>query len=323
MEVRMLYPLKFHPVYKDYIWGGNNLLKLDKKLIYPITAESWEISANKDGMSVISNGDFKEKTLEDIFKWYPKELCGNNNQQQFPLLIKLIDACSALSVQVHPNDTYAFENENGALGKNEMWYIIDAKPDAKLVYGLKKGVTKNDFVKAVHENDIESTLNYVHVKKGDWLNIPSGLVHAIGEGIIIMEVQQNSNTTYRVYDYNRTGSDGKKRPLHIEKALDVINFGETEMQINKSINFGGTDYLVYNKYFAVQLIESDGLLKSDTMYTSFHTYTVIEGGFYVEEVYVGLGESVLIPACMEEYSLKGQFKAIKSFVPDITRRFVC
>ena len=319
----MLYPLKFQPVYKDYIWGGNNLLKLNKKLIYPITAESWEISANKDGMSVISNGDLSGSTLENIFKWYPKELCGNNNMQQFPLLIKLIDACSALSVQVHPNDIYAFENENGALGKNEMWYIIDSKPDAKLVYGLKKGITKEEFTKAVHENNIESTLNYVNVKKGDWLNIPAGLVHAIGEGIIIMEVQQNSNTTYRVYDYDRIGADGMKRPLHIDKALDVINFNETEMQINKAVNFKGTHYLVYNKYFAVELINAQGLYSSNTLNSSFHTYTVLEGSFDVEGVSVGLGESVLIPACMEEYSMKGTFRAIKSFVPDITRRFVC
>jgi mannose-6-phosphate isomerase len=319
----MLYPLKFQPVYKDYIWGGNNLLKLNKKLTFPITAESWEISANKDGMSIVSNGDLSGSTLDNVFKWYPKELCGNNNIQQFPLLIKLIDACSALSVQVHPNDTYANENENGALGKNEMWYIIDATPDAKLVYGLKKGITKEDFVKAVYENEIESTLNYIHVKKGDWLNIPAGLVHAIGEGIIIMEVQQNSNTTYRVYDYNRIGADGKKRPLHIEKALDVINFNESEMQVNKIVRFGSSDYLVYNKYFAVELVESDGLYKSDTKGSSFHTYTVIEGSFNVDGVSVELGESVLIPACMDEYSLKGVFKAIKSFVPDITRRFVC
>lgn len=319
----MLYPLKFQPVYKDYIWGGNNLLKLNKKLIFPITAESWEISANKDGMSVVDNGELADSSLENVYKWYPKELCGNNASGPFPLLIKLIDACSALSVQVHPNDAYAFEHENGALGKNEMWYIVDAKPEAKLVYGLKEGITKEIFQNAVESNDIESTLNYVTVKKGDWLNIPSGLVHAIGDGIIILEVQQNSNTTYRVYDYDRVGPDGKKRPLHIEKAMDVINFGTSEVQKNTYETMRGVDYLVYNKYFAVELIESSLSYTSDTRYTSFHTYTVIEGAFKIDSVEVGLGESVLIPACMEEYTLKGTFKAIKSFVPDITRRFVC
>lgn len=319
----MLYPLKFKPVYKDYIWGGNNFLKLNKKLEYPITAESWEISANKDGMGIVSNGDLKDATLENVFRWYPKDLCGTASQEQFPLLIKFIDACSLLSVQVHPDDLYAYENENGALGKNEMWYIVDAKPDAKLVYGLKKGVTKEIFADAVQNNRIEETLNFVNVKKGDWLNIPSGLVHAIGEGIIIIEVQQNSNTTYRVYDYDRIGPDGKKRPLHIEKAMDVINFNNPEIQINKTVQFKGVDYLVYNKYFAVEKIVSNLQYSSDTQYSSFHTYTVIDGEFEVDGVRVGLGESVLIPASMVKYTLKGGFTAIKSFVPDISRRAVC
>jgi len=253
----------------------------------------------------------------DIFQRYPKKLCGKREVKQFPLLIKLLDACSALSVQVHPDDAYAYANENGALGKNEMWYVVDAKPDARLVYGLKKGVTKEQFAKAVRQNNIGSTLNYVSVKKGDWINIPAGLVHAIGAGIIIIEIQQNSNTTYRVYDFDRVGADGKKRPLHIEKALDVINFDATEMQINEIVSVSGVDYLAYNKYFAVEYIASEGQYKSDTLNLSFHTYTVIEGGFEVEGVSVGLGESVLIPACMKKYTLKGGFKAIKSFVPDI------
>lgn len=313
----MLYPLKFEPVYKDYLWGGNNLTKLNKKLIYPITAESWEISANKDGMSIVSNGNLAGNTLLDIFQRYPKKLCGKRDMKQFPLLIKLLDACSALSVQVHPDDAYAYANENGALGKNEMWYVVDAKPDARLVYGLKKGVSEEQFVKAVRENNIGSTLNYVSVKKGDWINIPAGLVHAIGEGIIIIEIQQNSNTTYRVYDFDRVGADGKKRPLHIEKALDVINFDAAEMQINEIVSVSGVDYLAYNKYFAVEYITSEGEYKSDTLNLSFHTYTVIEGGFEVEGVSVGLGESVLIPACMKKYTLKGGFRAVKSFVPDI------
>ena len=313
----MLYPLKFEPVYKDYLWGGNNLTKLNKKLIYTITAESWEISANKDGMSIVSNGNLAGNTLLDIFQRYPKKLCGKRDMKQFPLLIKLLDACSALSVQVHPDDAYAYANENGALGKNEMWYVVDAKPDARLVYGLKKGVSEEQFVKAVRENNIWSTLNYVSVKKGDWINIPAGLVHAIGAGIIIIEIQQNSNTTYRVYDFDRVVADGKKRPLHIEKALDVINFDAAEMQINEIVSVSGVDYLAYNKYFAVEYITSEGEYKSDTLNLSFHTYTVIEGGFEVEGVSVGLGESVLIPACMKKYTLKGGFRAVKSFVPDI------
>jgi mannose-6-phosphate isomerase len=313
----MFYPIKFEPVYKDYLWGGENLKKLNKKNLLPVTAESWEISANKDGMGIIANGKYQGRTLESLFLENGKEICGDRGFKQFPLLIKLIDACSDLSVQVHPDDKYAFEHENGGSGKNEMWYVVDAKEDAQLVYGLKKGVTKSDFIEAIVKGTVQETLNFVPVKKGDWFNIPSGLVHAIGAGIIIMEVQQNSNTTYRVYDYDRVGSDGNKRPLHIEKALDVIDFSNNEIQKNKINVMNGRDYLVYNKYFAVQYIERKESYTSDTHNKSFHAYTVISGEMAVAGVEVPLGASVLIPADMGRYTLLGEFKAIKSFVPVI------
>jgi len=319
----MLYPMKFEPVFKDYLWGGNELERFNKFSDASVIAESWEVSANRDGMSIISNGELKGSSLEDVFKWFPKDLCGIGSHKQFPLLIKFIDAKLPLSVQVHPDDTYAFQYEGGSLGKSEMWYIVDAKPGARLVYGLKEGVSKEDFSKAVEEGKISDTLNYVEVKKGDWINIPAGLVHAIGEGIIVLEIQQNSNITYRVYDYDRKDAHGNTRELHIDKAMDVIDFDGDSIPISQFVKFSSKNYLEYNKYFAVEVVESKDSYTTDTDLASFHTYTVLEGSFEVEGVLVEKGETVLIPASMEEYTLRGSFFAIKSFVPDITRRFVC
>jgi len=227
-----LYPLKFGKVYKDYIWGGRNLDKIGKEL--PSSgnvAESWELSCHKNGMSTISNGEYSGMTLEEYINKFGCEAIGKALPQKdldkFPLLIKFIDANDSLSVQVHPSDEYAFKNENGELGKNEMWYILSAESEATLVAGVANGVTKESFAEAIKNNTVEECLNYIQVKEGDFINIPDGLVHAIGKGIILAEVQQNSDTTYRVYDYNRVGADGKTRPLHVEKSLETINFSYT------------------------------------------------------------------------------------------------
>ena len=220
----MLYPLKFKPLYKDYIWGGRNLEALGKTLpATGIVAESWEVSCHKNGSSIIANGEYGGTTLPELLEQLGRTLVGSSLSQKdvdkFPLLIKFIDAENNLSVQVHPDDVYAYKNENGEYGKNEMWFIISAKPGAKLVYDVIPGTTREKFADAVSENRIESLLKKVEVFAGDVINIPAGLVHAIGKGILLAEVQQNSDTTYRVYDYGRTG-----RPLHIAKALDVIDF---------------------------------------------------------------------------------------------------
>lgn len=213
----MLYPFQFIPVYKDYIWGGRNLERLGKELPEGKVAESWELSCHPDGMSVVKNGTLRGRTLQGLIDEYGSKITGDYRTKTFPLLVKLIDAADKLSVQVHPDDNFALAHE-GEFGKNEFWYVLDAKPDAYLIYDFKPSITRSDFEKAVCEDRVGDCLQIVPVRAGDFLNIPAGLIHSIGEGILLAEIQQSSNTTYRIFDYNRTDAKGTKRPLHLEKA---------------------------------------------------------------------------------------------------------
>ncbi len=219
------YPLLLSPLLKDYIWGGNRLINeygylsdSDK------AAEAWVLSARNDGDCTVLNGELKGKTFTDALKLFGNEVLGDNcrDYREFPLLIKLIDAKDKLSIQVHPDDNYA-KQFDGESGKNEMWYVLDCDTDARLVYGFNKRVTDEELEHHIQNDTLDEILNYIEVKKGDVFHIKSGTIHAIGKGILLVEVQQNSNTTYRVSDYGRLGADGKPRELHIAKALDVIN----------------------------------------------------------------------------------------------------
>ena len=216
--------LFFEPVYKDYIWGGTKLKEyFGKATTTDITAESWEISTNTDGVSKIKG---KNITLKELFdnKETREEIFGTKTKdmEKFPLLIKFIDANSNLSVQVHPDDKYAKEYEADT-GKTEMWYIIDCMPNSQIICGMKENVKQEEVEDIIRNNKIKENLNYVDIKKGDSIYIPSGTIHAILGGALICEIQQNSNLTYRVYDWDRVGNDGKPRTLHIDKAIDVIN----------------------------------------------------------------------------------------------------
>lgn len=326
----MFYPLKFKPLYKDYIWGGRNLESLGKKLLEGNVAESWELSCHPDGQSIISNGSFKDMELSDFIKKFGADVTGNGLPasaiDKFPLLIKFIDANDRLSVQVHPKDEYALVHENGELGKNEMWYIISAKDGAKLVYDVAPGTTREAFKKAIDEGRINECLKYVPVKAGDFLNIPAGLVHAIGEGIVLAEVQQNSNTTYRVYDYDRIDKNGNKRPLHVEKALEVINFsgaGATEKASGIGFSEDGCDVniRIANSYFAIEEINLHGKMTDKADGSKFLIYIFTDGSGRITYADgsddVCFGETVLIPASMGEFSLEGNLKAIRTYVPDI------
>ncbi len=215
-----LYPLKLTPEKKSIIWGGKQISeKFDIGEKGESIAEAWMLTVREDGANIIENGEYAGATLSEyIEKAGREEIYGKD---EFPLLIKIIDAQDKLSVQVHPDDEYAHKNGLDA-GKTEMWYILDAKPGAKLVAGIKDGVTPDIIAKTAKSGELESYLNYVPVKKGDCFFIPAGLVHAIGDGILIAEIQQNSNTTYRLYDYERRDKNGNKRELHIERACEVI-----------------------------------------------------------------------------------------------------
>lgn len=217
--------LKLKPSCKDYLWGGRRLAdEYGKEYDGSVLAETWELSCHPDGPSTIVNGRYAGKTLEQYIEEAGKKVLGINCKRfrDFPILIKFIDAKQNLSIQVHPDNRYALENE-GQYGKTEMWYVVDAKKDAFLYYGFKTEISKEEFARRIQEDTLLEVLNAVPVQKGDVLFIESGTIHAIGEGILIAEIQQNSNVTYRVYDYGRVGKDGKKRDLHIQKALAVTN----------------------------------------------------------------------------------------------------
>ena len=231
---RHIYPLTFTPVFRDYIWGGRNFeSRLGRTLPPGIIAESWEISGHHSSPTCVDAGPLAGKMLPEVLDLLGTDLVGRHSQAmlkrgKFPLLVKLLDANKPLSVQVHPDDDYANKHENGELGKTEMWYILHAEPGARLIYGLKAGVTPTSFRQSLEAGNLEPCLHQLPVKAGDAIFIPAGSIHAIMEGILLAEIQQNSDTTYRVYDWNRVGSDGKPRPLHLDKAMDAINFEQIE-----------------------------------------------------------------------------------------------
>lgn len=324
-------PLIFSDVYKDYIWGGRNLEQWGKKLPEGIVAESWEISCHPDGPSRVVNGEFEGETLADLITRYPKEMMGTKVSEihtDFPLLVKLIDAQNKLSVQVHPDDSYALlhEQENG---KNEMWYILWAAPDAQLIIDVKKNVHKDQFLTGLSQGNLDQYLNFVNVKEGDVIYISAGLVHAIGAGIVLIEIQQNSNSTYRVFDYNRKGADGKLRPLHIDKALDVINFkhaGRRAVYRGLKISTPEADrkILVASKHFCVE----DWHLKSgvtvQTHDERFYLFTCINGDAKVRwkdnVISVKKGMSCMIPACCDQTIIDGKdCRLIVSTIGNIER----
>jgi mannose-6-phosphate isomerase len=222
-----VYPLTFAPVFKDYPWGGRNLAtRLGRTIPDGIVAESWEIAAHPNGSSTIANGPLHGATLQAAMAAWGVDLVGSRNAEalaegHFPLLIKLLDANRWLSVQVHPADAYAREHE-GESGKTEMWVVVHAEPGAELIYGFRRGVTRDAFAMAIEAGDTEHYLHRVGVQAGDVIFVPTGAIHALGPGILVAEIQQNSDTTYRIYDW------GRPRPLHIEKALDVLDFALVE-----------------------------------------------------------------------------------------------
>lgn len=334
----LLYPLKFIPAYKDYIWGGRNLEKLGKNIPEGIIAESWELSCHPEGESIISNGLYRNKSLTWFIEEHGYKAVGTSvgspsywqPGDKFPLLIKFIDANDRLSVQVHPDDKYALLNEDDKSGKNEMWYIIWAKPGAKLVYGLIPGTTKEVFEAAIHNGNVEDFLNHIEVAAGDAIYIPAGLVHAIGDGILLAEIQQSSNNTYRVYDYDRVDKTGKKRPLHISKALDVINFDVTGMIDHSEISFvrerkpGENEVILLSDspFFTVDLLNLQGEIEEFADGSRFYSYVIVEGEGNIiqtdsaskDVVKVKAGETVFIPAAMGKYAIKGSLKALKAYI---------
>lgn len=218
-------PFLLKPAGKDYLWGGTRLNDdFSKGIDMNPLAETWECSTHPDGQSTVASGAYAGETLGKVLKKHPEYLGTHpDTKGELPILIKLIDAKKDLSVQVHPDDKYAYENENGQLGKTEMWYVLDATKNAKLVYGLHHDVNKEAIYKSVEDGTIEKYLQKVPVKKDDLFYIEAGTIHAIGAGALVAEIQESSNLTYRIYDYDRVDKNGRKRKLHIDKAMEVAN----------------------------------------------------------------------------------------------------
>ncbi len=306
------YPLKLLPVTKNIIWGGNYLNKnFSIGNDHETIAEAWMMTVRADGVNVIENGKFNGLTLDDYIKERGMEnVCGNSNS--FPLLIKLIDANDRLSVQVHPDDEYASQNGLDA-GKTEMWYIVDAKPGAKLVYGLKTthSPSYEEICEKNNNGTLDDILNYVEVKKGDCFFIPAGLVHAIGDGIVIAEIQQNSNTTFRLYDYDRTDKNGNKRELHIEKAAQVIKtqfFNKSEVNVVERKTICETVTTLCNcDYFTAMKYEIAKNSSSCFEYGKMLNILCVGGSGYIsyknEKYGLIKGDSYLIPADMECFNI--------------------
>ncbi len=304
-----MYPLTFEPVYKETIWGGQALATLfGRELPSARIGESWEICAHPQGMSRIRNGSWQGKTLQEVMSTQPALILGEGRtaETQFPLLIKYIDAGDDLSIQVHPDDEYAGRVERQP-GKTEAWYVLQAGPGAEIIYGLNEAVSREAFIQAVREGTVEAAVRRVAVQAGDMILVPAGTVHSLLKGVAVCEIQQNSDLTYRLYDFNRTGPDGKPRMLHLGKGLAVTAFGQ-----QPALDFRQDS--ITCPYFSVQRQQVAGQVQ-DLPAGRFLIYCILQGKGQIAangiEVPVQAGDTVLIPACLTAVTLTGQCQLLR------------
>ncbi len=317
--------LKLTAALKDYLWGGTALkTEFYKQTELAKVAESWELSCHPDGPSVICGGACDGLPLSDYIRQAGRGVLGENCARfdDFPILIKLIDAKDNLSIQVHPANDYALRVEGG-YGKTEMWYIVGCEKGAQLFYGFKNEITKEEFQRHIEQNTLETALNRVAVNKGDVFFIDAGTIHAIGRGILIAEIQQNSNTTYRVYDYGRVGADGKPRALHVPKALDVTVTAPPRPSSLPDITPTAHDGYTLRKlarcgYFTVHAAEITKSAAFTADGASFHSILCLEGQGMLsgagERHEIKKGDSFFIPAGLGEYTLSGGMTVIKTTI---------
>ncbi len=308
---------KLRPSFKDYLWGGQKLKEnYGKETDLKPLAESWEVSTHADGPSYILGGTYDGLTLEEYLKEKENQPLGTNGQafDRFPVLVKFIDALEELSIQVHPDDEYGLKHEN-EYGKTEMWYILEAEPEAKIYYGTKEAITKDEFEASINNQTVLDKLNHVEVEKGDVIFVEAGTIHAIGRGIVLCEVQQNSNTTYRVYDYHRKDAEGNLRDLHVEKALDVSTLtplntdfkaaGEVEAHENHT-----KQLLATCEYFTTSKVDVSGAFTHDVSEESFEAVIIIEGLISIEAdnqvLVLEKGESAFIDAGSQNLKISGK-----------------
>ncbi|MFI3263132.1 MAG: type I phosphomannose isomerase catalytic subunit [Rikenellaceae bacterium] len=321
----MLYPMKFAPLFKERIWGGRKMEeKFGKQLPADVAiGESWELSGVEGDVSVVANGKLAGNSLAELIEVYMGDLVGDKVYEQygeeFPILIKLIDADDVLSIQVHPDDELSKERHN-AYGKTEMWYIIDNEPDASLYLGFNQEVDQEKYLEYLNKGALQEILGEIKVKPGDAYFIPAGAIHAIGKGILIAEIQQTSDITYRVFDWNRVDANGNGRELHTELAIDAINFNDTtKYDITVTPKANENVQMQSCKYFTSSVIEVDGTLVRDYYdRDSFNIYMCLEGEISVKTKEgvetMTKGETILIPAVIDAVELSGKGKIIEVFM---------
>jgi len=311
MRGEKLYPLQFIPVYKDYIWGGRKIgERYNRESAPDCCAESWEIADRVDGMSVVANGSLAGTTLRQLMQTIPEDLLGTRGHSEFPLLVKIIDAAKHLSIQVHPDDDSS--KKHGGDAKTEMWYLLDTDDGACVYAGTVRGVTPDRFRVALEDDDLAPLLQRTPVQKGDIILVPGGRVHAIGAGCLLLEVQQNSNTTYRVYDWGRLGHDGKPRELHIDKAFEVINWDDQTPQkmsptpIEESPTLQSWEVLKC-PYFVMQRIVLAGTLTLSETLEQCHILFGLRGTARIStnnvDATIMPGSSTLLPASVRNYEI--------------------
>lgn len=315
-------PLRMKPCYKEYLWGGTRLKTDFGKSDAPdVTAESWELAGHPDGTSVVAEGPLQGKTLAQLGELDRNGIWGSDCRgERFPVLVKLIDAKQMLSIQVHPSDDTAAEGEQG---KAEMWYIVDCAPQAFLYYGFSEKIGPEELLRRANDGTICDMLNRVLVAKGDVFYILPGTIHAIGAGIVIAEIQQNSNTTFRVYDYQRRGADGKLRPLHLERAAAVMDYEPVvpeECKANSGMYFPGFSMteMFSCRYFRAYRIDVHSLARLACDGRSFQHLQCVDGRGVIrcgeEEYPFERGESFLMPAALGEYEINGECRVLLSRV---------
>jgi mannose-6-phosphate isomerase len=315
----MLYPLTFHPIFKERVWGGREIERLFEKKLPPDApiGESWEISDRPGDASVIANGPLAGKNLRWLMENNARELLGPAkpaNENRFPLLIKILDARDKLSLQVHPPAARAAEL--GGEPKTEMWFIAAAAPGAELYVGLKRGVTRAEFEKKIQDGSVADCFHRIPVGRGDSMFLPSGRVHAIGAGLVIFEIQQNSDTTYRVFDWNRKGLDGKPRELHVAQSLASMNFNDFEPQLTQS-KFAGNEIktrpLVTDPLFNVEVLEMKSGAGLNLKPQKLQIVAVVHGEAEVQTsencVKLSAGQFCLVPACLDKTALSAKSNA--------------
>ncbi len=317
-----LYPLQFEPILKERIWGGTKLKTiLNKPISSDITGESWEISTVEGDVSVVSNGVLAGKSLNDLIQAAPEDILGTQVYKrfgkQFPLLFKYLDAREDLSIQVHPNDELAKKRHN-SFGKTEMWYIMQADENARIIVGFKEKSNASEYVENLKNKTLLSILDDVVVKSGDVFFLETGTVHAIGAGLVVAEIQQTSDITYRLYDFDRVDAAGNERELHVDLALDAINYNQVDTfkSYTKDINQSNT--IVDCPYFTTNFLPLEGEKKIVYGGNSFSVYMCIEGAFEIayenSRFQYKKGDTVLIPAALKTYILSGNASILEIYI---------